>query len=166
MEQPRRMTLEEITQRHPDLVPALCAHPHVGFVVARSERDGAVALGAGGLHRLGDGHVEGADPLAGFSPNAARHLLRTDGFAHAPDLLVNSFYDAATEEGCAFEELISFHGGMGGAQTRPFVLHPVGLPAPSVPVVGAAAVHDLLCGWRAGLQGDAAPAPARVTVAL
>lgn len=60
------------------------------------------------------------------------------------------------EEGCAFEELISFHGGLGGPQTRPFVLHPAGLPGPPKPLVGAEAVHELLCSWRVRLQGATA----------
>jgi uncharacterized membrane protein YvlD (DUF360 family) len=163
----RRLTLEEIHERHPRLLPALCAHPHVGFVLAHSKEHGAVALGARGMHRLADGDVEGEDPLAPFSPNAPRHLLRTDGFAHAPDLLVNSFFDPLLEEGCAFEELISFHGGLGGPQTRPFLLHPAELPVPDEPIVGAASVHALLTGWRAALQGEAhareaAPEPARL----
>jgi hypothetical protein len=157
----RRMTLEEINERHPRLVPALRAHPHIGLLLVRSSEHGAVALGAGGMHRLADGHVEGEDPLAAFPPNAARHLLRTDGFEHAPDLLVNSFFDPVLEEGCAFEELISFHGGLGGPQTRPFLLHPVALPVPDEPIVGAASVHTLLTGWRAALQsGGSAEKPA------
>jgi uncharacterized membrane protein YvlD (DUF360 family) len=151
----RRLTLEEIQGRHPRLLPALRAHPHVGFVLAHSTEHGAVALGASGMHRLADGHVEGDDPLAPFSPNARRHLLRTDGFTHAPDLLVNSFFDPVLEEGCAFEELISFHGGLGGPQTRPFLLHPAQLPVPDEPIVGAASVHALLTGWRVALQGEA-----------
>jgi hypothetical protein len=68
---------------------------------------------------------------------------------------VNSFYDPNLDEGCAFEELISFHGGMGGLQTQPFVLAPVELPLPNGPIVGAAAVHGLLSGWRELLQGEA-----------
>ena len=32
MEESRRLTLEEIEQRHPDLIPALRDHPHVGFL--------------------------------------------------------------------------------------------------------------------------------------
>ena len=40
--------------------------------------------------------------------------------------MVGSFYDPELDEGCAFEELISFHGGLGGPQTRPFILHPDG----------------------------------------
>ena len=59
-----------------------------------------------------------------FSPTAAQHLLRTDGFEHVADIMVGSFYDPELDEGCAFEELISFHGGLGGPQTRPFILHP------------------------------------------
>jgi uncharacterized membrane protein YvlD (DUF360 family) len=158
MEENRRLTLEEIDERHPRLIPALRAHPHIGFVLAHSSEHGAVALGARGMHRLRDGHVEGDDPLAAFSANAAHHLLRTDGFEHAPDLLVNSFFDSTLEEGCAFEELISFHGGLGGPQTRPFILHPARLAVADEPIVGAAAVHAILTGWRASLQDDA---PAR-----
>ena len=40
------------------------------------------------------------------------------------DIMVGSFYDPERYEGCAFEELISFHGGLGGPRTRPFILHP------------------------------------------
>ena len=46
MEEPRRLTLEEIEERHPKLIPALREHPHVGFVLARSAEHGPVALGA------------------------------------------------------------------------------------------------------------------------
>jgi uncharacterized membrane protein YvlD (DUF360 family) len=148
MEGPRRLTLEEIEERHPRLISALREHPHVGWILVRSSRDGTVALGARGAHFLTGGRIEGDDPLASFSPNAPRHLLRTDGFPHVADLMIGSFYDPDLEEGCAFEELISFHGGIGGPQTRPFILHPVALPAPDEPIVGAEHVHAVLRGWR------------------
>ena len=74
--------------------------------------------------------------------------------------MVNSFYDPELEQGCAFEELISFHGGLGGPQTQPFILHPVDLPAPAEPIRGAAAVHDVLMGWRRMLEGAPALGPA------
>jgi uncharacterized membrane protein YvlD (DUF360 family) len=166
LEEPRRLTLEEIEERHPQLLPALREHPHIGFVLVRSAEHGPVALGRRGAHYVADGRVEGEDPLATFSGHVADHLVRTDGFEHAPDLLVNSFYDPQLDEGCAFEELISFHGGLGGPQTRPFVLHPATLPAPETPIIGAAAVHALLSDWRSSLQ-KAAPAaePAPVAAA-
>jgi uncharacterized membrane protein YvlD (DUF360 family) len=157
MEEKRRLTLEEIDERHPRLLRALREHPHVGFVLVNSTEHGPVVLGARGAHFLAEGRVEGEDPLAAFSPNAPAHLLRTHSFAHAPDVLVNSFYDPELEQGCAFEELISFHGGLGGPQTRPFILHPVELPLPEEPIVGAAKVHEVLSGWRRTLQ-DPVPA--------
>jgi uncharacterized membrane protein YvlD (DUF360 family) len=152
METRRRMTLEEIEERHPSLLPALREHPHIGFLLVHSNEHGPVALGARGAHYLEPGRVEGEDPLAPFSPNARYHLLRTDGFEHVADIMVGSFYDPALDEGCAFEELISFHGGLGGWQTRPFILHPTSLPVPAEPIVGAAGVHELLTSWRTGLH--------------
>jgi uncharacterized membrane protein YvlD (DUF360 family) len=157
MEEGRRLTLEEIGARHPELLPALRSHPHIGWVLVRSGEHGAVVLGARGTRYLEEDRVEGEDPLAPFAPTAASHLLRTHWFAHAPDLLIGSFYDPALDEGCAFEELISFHGGLGGSQTRAFLLYPAQLPAPEQPVVGAEALHGVLAGWRRLLESGAEP---------
>jgi len=154
MEERRRLTLEEMSERHPDLIPALRNHPHVGWLLVRSSEHGPLALGAAGTHYLAEGRVEGDDPLASFSPNAAEHLRRTDRFTHVADIMIGSFYDPALETGCAFEELISFHGGLGGPQTRPFVLHPADLAVPGTPIVGAATVHKILLGWRRELNGS------------
>ena len=158
LEEPRRLTLEELNERHPELISTLRTHPHVGWLLVRSSEHGALALGANGTRYLADGRVDGEDPLEAFPPNAARHLLRTDGFEHVADLMVGSFYDPELDEGCAFEELISFHGGLGGPQTRPFILHPVSLPLPDGEIIGAAAVHEILLGWRKHLAGAKAHA--------
>jgi uncharacterized membrane protein YvlD (DUF360 family) len=158
MEEKRRLTLEEMEERHPELIPALRSHPHVGWILVHSTANGAVALGSTGARYLAEDRVEGEDPLANFSPTAPRHLLRTDSFAHVADIMVGSFYDPELDEGCAFEELISFHGGLGGPQTQPFILHPVELSMPDERIVGAAGVHALLRGWRQQLlqTGDRA----------
>ena len=155
MEEPRRMTLEEIDQRHPRLIDTLASHPHVGWLLVRSSEHGALAIGADGKRFLEAGKVDGEDPLAHYSPNAPGHLRRTDGFAHVADIMVGSFYDPDLDEGCAFEELISFHGGLGGPQTEAFVLHPARLAMPGEPLIGAASVNALLRGWRAELNGQA-----------
>ena len=72
--------------------------------------------------------------------------------------MVGSFYDPELDEGCAFEELISFHGGLGGPQTRPFILYPPRSAAPAEPIIGAAAVHEVLTGWRQALNGTGSEA--------
>ncbi len=156
MEEKHRLTLEEIDERHPDLIGALREHPHVGWLLVHSSKDGPMALGPRGSRRLEDDRIRGEDPLAAFSPTAASHLLRTDGFSHVADIMVGSFYDPELDEGCAFEELISFHGGLGGPQTRPFVLYPSRLALPDEPLIGAASIHGLLSDWRRSLERQVA----------
>jgi uncharacterized membrane protein YvlD (DUF360 family) len=152
--EPGRVTLERLEQLHPRLLPTLREHPGIAFAMVRSERDGTLALGRGGIHRLDTGEVEGDDPLAPFGPNAVQHLRRTDCFPHCPDVMVNSTYWEETGEVAAFEELVGSHGGMGGTQSHPFVLHPADLAWPDGPVVGAEQVHRIMRGWLAALGHD------------
>jgi hypothetical protein len=159
--EPGRVTLERLEQLHPRLLPALREHPGIGFVLVRSERNGAVVLGESGVNFLDEGRVEGADPLAPYGPHAAHHVRRTDGFPHCPDLVLNSSYWADADEVAAFEELVGSHGGMGGGQSFPFVLFPAELPWPDEAVVGAERVHRIFREWLAGL-GQEAYAPTDV----
>jgi uncharacterized membrane protein YvlD (DUF360 family) len=149
--EPGRVSLERIEVLYPRLIPALRDHPGIGFVLVRSERNGALAIGAGGTRYLADDRVEGEDPLAPFGDNAADHLLRTDGFEHCADLMINSTYWEDFGEVAAFEELVGSHGGMGGTQSFPFVLHPSELQWPAEDVVGAERVHRVFRTWLAGL---------------
>ena len=147
---PGRVTLEHLEERYPRVLPTLRDHPGVGFVLVRSEQHGAdrARRARDALPRRR--RVEGEDPLAPFGPNAARHVARTDGFAHCPDIVVNSTYWAETDEVAAFEELVGSHGGMGGPQSYPFVLLPAASDARG-DAVGAEAVHRGLRRWLAQL---------------
>ncbi|NEA52130.1 hypothetical protein, partial [Streptomyces sp. SID10815] len=64
-------------------------------------------------------------PLAVFGPGAADAVRRTHSFPHTADIMVNSSHDPADGEVLAFEEQIGSHGGLGGAQSRPFLLSPL-----------------------------------------
>ena len=145
-----RVTLEEMETVLPGMLEGLVAHEGVGFAMVHSDEHGPVVIGANGRNYLAEERVDGDDPLAAFGPRAAQHLIREDTFPNCPDILVNSFYNAETNEVAAFEELIGCHGGMGGYQTQPFVLHPIELPVNGdEPLIGAAAVHHLMKGWVA-----------------
>ncbi len=141
-----RMTFEEIDAAFPAVIPGLIAHEGVGFVMVNTENEGAVVVGRDGRYYLADDRIEGENPLANFGARAPQHLRRTSSFPNCPDILVNSFYDPETNEGCAFEELIGFHGGMGGTQTQPFILHPAGLKVEGE-LVGAADVYKTCKRW-------------------
>jgi hypothetical protein len=149
-DRPGRLTLEEIDERYPRLVPGIAGHPGVGWVMVRSSEHGPVVLGRSGRHPLATGHVEGDDPLAPFGPTAADDLRRHDALAHVGDLLVNSVFDPATEEVAAFEELTGCHGGLGGWQNQPVLVHPAGWPR-EVELTSADAVHHQLVRWLARL---------------
>jgi hypothetical protein len=130
-----------------------------------------VVLGPAGSHDLRSGVVDGRDPLLPFGPHAVDDLLRHDQLAHAPDILLNSRIDAGTDEVAAFEELVGCHGGLGGWQNQPVLVHPAGWTV-NGPLVGADAVHHQLVRWlerhgsreRSSESGDA-PAPARASAA-
>jgi hypothetical protein len=146
-EQPGRATRERIDDAHAGLIERLAADPWVGLVLVGSETEGALGLGQRGRRRLLDDTVDGEDPLAPFGSHAADHLRRLDSFATVGDLVVNSAIDPLTGEVAAFEELVGSHGGLGGRQTRPFLVHPADLAPAADPLVGAPAVYETLVGW-------------------
>lgn len=146
-----RVELETIEREFPDLLPALVDHPGVGFALVRTAPHGPVVYGRDGEHRLVTGEVLGEDPLFPYGPHAAELVRRVDGFPHCPDIMVNSRYDAMTDEASPFEVHVGSHGGLGGPQSRGFLLYPAGLPAPAdivgTEIVGAEALHRVLRGW-------------------
>lgn len=142
-----RATEELIETIYPGLLQGLTEHEGIGWIMVNSEKQGGVVIGQNGRYYLDEDRAEGENPLANFGPNAAHHLRRYNGFADAPDIYVNSFYDPARNEVAAFEELIGCHGGMGGYQTRPFLLYPAGLNLSSESLVGAPAVYQQLKQW-------------------
>jgi uncharacterized membrane protein YvlD (DUF360 family) len=121
---PHRLTLEELEREQPGLVPALVAHPGIGYVVVRSGRHGDVVLGRDGTRFLDEDRVEGRDPLAPFGEHAVREVRRHARLAHVGDLVVNSPLYPGTEEVAAYEELVGNHGGLGGWQTEGVLVHP------------------------------------------
>lgn len=155
---PGRATLEEMARRCPRLLPALIAHPGIGFVLVRSELRGPLVLGPAGEHELATGRVTGTDPLACFGAGAAAAVLRADTFAHTADMMVNSAVDPRSGTVHAFEEQAGSHGGLGGPQSWPFLLSPAELPLPTEPLVGAEALHAVFRTWLAPVPGPA-PVP-------
>jgi uncharacterized membrane protein YvlD (DUF360 family) len=166
--EPGRVTLERLEALHPRLLPSLRDHPGIGFVLVRSERLGAMAIGTRGTRFLDEDRVEGEDPLAAFGPHAAEHVRRTDAFPHCADLMVNSAFWPEFGEVAAFEELVGSHGGLGGTQGFPFVLHPSELDWPEGEVVGAERVHRIFRAWLAELghssYGSQAASPGASTL--
>ncbi|MGB9980489.1 phage holin family protein [Methanobacterium sp.] len=139
-----RMTFEEINAVFPELIPGLIQHEGIGFIMVRSSKEGPIVIGSNGVYYLKNDRIEGENPLKGFGKNAALHLKRTDSFKYVPDILVNSLYDAEKNEVAAFEELIGSHGGLGGDQSKPFLLYPSSWNLEKEEIVGAEKLHKVL----------------------
>ena len=105
------------------------------------------------------------DPLALFGPDAASDFVHVSAYANAPDIYLNSSYDPVLDEVSAFEELVGCHGGLGGWQTRPLLVHPAewSLDADLLDdrgrLRGAETVHRQLVRWleRLGQRTDLPP---------
>lgn len=144
-----RLTSEEIASMFPDLLPGLVAHPGIGFVMVRSKERGPMVLGKNGRLYLDGGVVDGENPLSDYGPCAKSLLSREDSFPNAPDILLMSTYWRDTDEVAAFEEHLGSHGGIGGEQSRPFILYPSELDVGADTLVGAEQVYRVFKRWIA-----------------
>ena len=141
---PHRLTYEEITSKFPNLLPGIVDNEYVGFVLVRSKEKGDMAIGLDGTYYLDSNEIEGKNPLEGYGKNVVRHLKRNSNFDHTPDILVISFYDSVANEVCAFEELVGSHGGVGGEQSKPFILYPSSWDVSSDDIIGAESIYNIL----------------------
>ena len=141
---PHRLTYEEITSKFPNLLPGIVDNEYVGFVLVRSKEKGDMVIGLEGTYYLDSDEIEGKNPLEGYGKNVQRHLKRNSNFDHTPDILVISFYDPIANEVCAFEELVGSHGGVGGEQSKPFILYPSSWDVSSDDIIGAESIYKIL----------------------
>ena len=159
-----RLTVEELEDLHPKLVSTLAAHPGVAMLMVKSQEFGAVVLGPKGVRYLDQDRVEGEDPTTLFGEHTIMSLKREDAMEHAPDLLLISQYDPGLGEVAAFEELIGSHGGLGGPQTEPFILHPAEWKLDEPVPLGAPAVYRNIRAWL-GSMGIPLGAPEQASPA-
>ncbi len=164
-----RPTLEDLQEAYPGFVAGLAGRPGVGVVVVDTRDRGLVAVGSRGVRLLEPGpadtgrRVDGEDPLVGLGPRAAQDLVRAARLPSTGDLMVLS---AVTPAGHvhAFEGQVGSHGGLGGEQSWPFLLHPSEWSVDDdvredvggrQVLVGAEVVHAHLMRWlrEAGVHG-------------
>lgn len=138
-----RLTYEEIITLFPNIIPELVKHPGIGFILVDSKKHGPMVLGDEGVYYLDSDEIVGKNPIENFGKNVVKHLKRHNSFKHVPDILVNSFYDPETDEICAFEELIGSHGGLGGNQTKPFLIYPSQWEIPKE-IIGGESIYKIL----------------------
>lgn len=144
---PHPLHLEEIMALYPGLVEDLARHPGIGFVAASRRFGDAVAIGGEGVRNLITGQVgQGQDPLLpyGQPDRWAGELAQMLGYQDTGDLIINGAWLPDRGRIVVFEEQTSSHGGIGGAQTQPFVLLPAKWKASPMDLESPEALHRLL----------------------
>lgn len=148
-----RVSFEWIAADQPHLIEGLVEHPGIDFVMAHSDEHGAIVMGKNGIRYLDENRVQGIDPIGHLGEHAVEHLRRLDSFPHCGDLVLNGRCDPATGDVVAFEDLVGSHGGLGGPQTKAFLLYPTGWPLDG-PIHNAVDINPLLRHWRDALSSD------------
>ncbi len=159
---PRRITLEDIVSDYAGLIEGLVSHDGIGFVMVRSSSHGAVVLGRDGIRYLREDRVEGTDPLADYGTYASLQLSRLEEFPHCGDIVLNGRYDPESGTVVTFEEMVGAHGGLGGAQTDAFVLHPSNWHMPPDTITNAEELFQVFTRWRDALLDGRDPSAERV----
>ncbi len=128
----RPLSYQEVEQAQPMLLRFLQKHKGIGFVLARGANAGELMI----FHR--DGHICVSEnprfqqhELAFLRPYGAPYdtldSLYRFGLGHRCGDLV--LFGAIDEEGIAcFDDQVGGHGSVGGEQSRPFLILPLGHP--------------------------------------
>jgi uncharacterized membrane protein YvlD (DUF360 family) len=143
------VTLEDFEVRYPGFLANLVAHEGIGFIVVMDAADGPLLLGKEGAIALRTGHVKGTNPLCSYGREdvRVRQLLRLAEFPSSGDLILNSpiYPDGSI---AAYEELVSSHGGLGGPQTEPFLLHPANMDVDGTRLINSDQIYTLFTKHR------------------
>ena len=146
MEERRRLTLEEIDERHPELVPGAARAParRLGARALRRARRRSCSA-RDGAHYLAEDRVEGEDPLAALLADrraapAAHRRLRARRRPHGRQLLRPGSRRGLRVRGA--DLLPRRARGLPDPAVHPPPAHRCSVP--DGPILGAAAVHAIL----------------------
>ncbi len=145
----QRITLETVDEKAPGFVKELSSHEGIGFIMLKNENGEAIIISDNKRCNLTRNDKECGSVLKEYGKYAIESLKRVHTFDNCPDILVNSFYDPQNNEGSAFEELIGFHGGLGGTQNLGFVMYPADVyEFPDKEVYGAESLYHIFKQWE------------------
>jgi hypothetical protein len=145
-----RVTKQNLKTKYPGFLEQLVAHEGVGIVIVDGGRnEGPILLGKEGSIKLRTGRVTGKNPLTQYGREKIRveQLRRLAEYRSSGGLIIISpVYEDGTV--AAYEELIGNHGGLGGPQTEPFMLYPVGVKVDGEKIINSDQIFPILRGRR------------------
>ena len=154
----RPLHLEEVRSLYPGLVEGLVSQEGIACVIARYRDGSPIAVGRAGARNLITGKIVGeTDPLTPFwdVDHWNTELARLGSEPASGDLIILA--DRLDRRRVVtFEEQVGTHGGIGGAQTEPFILVPTAWPLVWSDLNSPESLHKLL---KKHVQGGLAEPP-------
>ena len=144
-----RLDLSDIAVLYPTLLTRLIEHPGIGLVVGH-EGSKTVMLGRAGTLTKDNAleQLRGSNPLAGLSNPAAQavRIHSVASFPSAGDLMLFGDWDNGSV--VTFEDQIGTHGGLGGAQEKPFILYPAEMELPNESIDNPCDLYPIFARYR------------------
>ncbi|MCD4786462.1 MAG: alkaline phosphatase family protein [Candidatus Eremiobacteraeota bacterium] len=154
----QKVDLDAVENHHPGLADFLTHHPGIGLVVGAQDKNVIMKSKEGTLEVSPDGSkkVTGKNPLTSYgdenvlSDQIVDYMnLKTGG-----DVVIFGAY----EKGKVMDfndnfSLKSLHGGIGGEQTKPFIISQTDMPIKGEEITEAKQLHDLHKKYRKYLEG-------------
>jgi uncharacterized membrane protein YvlD (DUF360 family) len=140
-----QVTLQDLEAKYPGFVTNLVAHKGVGFAIVCDKEKGPVLLGTRGAVLLQSGKVRGSNPLHRYGRVKIRvkQLRRLAEFPSCGGIiLISPLYQDGSV--AAYEELVGSHGGLGGPQTEPFLLHPAKIKVNADNIINSEQIYQIL----------------------
>ena len=119
----RALDLSDIALLYPRLMPSLLEHPGIGWLIGRQGSQVVVMNRQGTLTMGRREHVQGRHPFAELPEPAyaARQALQLARYPHSGDLILLGAWQNGMV--ITFEDQVASHGGLGGPQDYPFIMH-------------------------------------------
>lgn len=145
-----RVDLDEVEKHHPQLLDFLTGHPGIGLVCGTQDGKVVIRGKKGSLEIDAQKNVTRRDesPLADYGDEKVLidQICNYMSVKGSGDVVIFGVYDKDSDEVIDFNKkysLRSLHGGLGGDQTKPFIIAKPEVPINGNEITEATQLHDL-----------------------
>ena len=154
----QKVDLDQVEKHHPGLVDFMKHHPGIGLVCGTQDgsvimkgKEGTLTVTPDGKHK-----VEGKNPLTSYGDEKvlSDQIVDYMNLEKGGDVVIFGAY----EKGKVLDfnqkySLKSLHGGIGGEQTKPFIINQPDVPIQGSEITEAKQLHDLHEKYQSYLDG-------------
>ncbi|GEM_PF-3111755 len=154
------VNMPEIEKRYPQLLSFLTDHPGIGLVCGRNNGNIVIRGKEGELEVSPEKRITtaGSSPLKEYGEEKVLvdQIINYMNIKGSGDVVIFGAYDKNRDEVIDFNKkysLVSLHGGLGGNQTKPFIIAKPEVPVNGSEITEATQLHELHDKYKDYLKG-------------